>query len=152
MIFKSKKLVNGEPLWSVDTDTQTVTHIHPKTFKVEKHRFFHDYIRYHLHYVEEYAPERLQKLVDNGEIFQYLTDFDNKVFEALNRQEELLKANSPEYRLAVDKGNLNAVGVIGNALQQQAREIVFYGLCVRENRTDICLTVVRFLIFILDRF
>ncbi len=80
MIFRSKVFVNGEPLWSLDTDTQTVTHIHPKTFKVEKHRFFHDYIRYHLHYIEEYAPERLQRLVDNGKIFRYLTDFDNKFF------------------------------------------------------------------------
>ena len=40
MIFKSKELVNvpdrGEmPVWSVDTDTQTVTHVHPKTFKTE---------------------------------------------------------------------------------------------------------------------
>ena len=125
MIFKSKEIANGEPLWLVDTDTQTVTHIHPKTFKVEEHRFFHDYIRYHLHYVEEYAPERLQKLVDNGEIFQYLTDFDHKVFDALNRQEELLKVNCLEYTAAIDKGDLVAVGAIGNALQQQAREIVF---------------------------
>lgn len=73
MISKSKELVNvpdrGEmPVWSVDTDTQTVTHVHPKTFKTEEHRFFRDYIRYHLHYSEEENPERLQRLVDNGEI------------------------------------------------------------------------------------
>ena len=74
MIFKSKELVNvpdrGEmPVWSVDTDTQTVTHVHPKTFKTEEHRFFRDYIRYHLHYSEEENPERLQRLVDNGRYF-----------------------------------------------------------------------------------
>ena len=130
MIFKSNELIasfdNGAfPIWSVDTDTQTVTHIHPKTFETEEHRFFRDYIRYHLHFVEDTDPDRLQRLVDNGDIYQYLSELDTKVFEALDSQEELLKANSPEYRLALDKGDLNAVGAIGNALQQQAREMVF---------------------------
>ena len=130
MIFKSKELVNvpdrGEmPVWSVDTDTQTVTHVHPKTFKTEEHRFFCDYIRYHLHYSEEENPERLQRLVDNGEIFQYLSDLDNKVFDALDSQEELLKANSREFQEAHEKGDIVTEGAIGNALQQQARESVF---------------------------
>lgn len=130
MIFKSKELVNvperGEmPVWSVDTDTQTVTHVHPKTFKAEEHRFFRDYIRYHLHYSEEKNPERLQRLVDNGEIFQYLSDLDNKVFDALDSQEELLKANSREFQEAHEKGDIVTEGAIGNLLQQQARESVF---------------------------
>lgn len=130
MIFKSNELIatfdqEALPIWSVDTDTQTVTHVHPKTLETEEHRFFRDYIRYHLHYVEENNPERLQKLVDNGEIYQYLSELDNKVFDALDSQEELLKTNSPEYQLALDKGDLNAVGAIGNALQMQARESVF---------------------------
>ena len=130
MIFKSKELVNvperGEmPVWSVDTDTQTVTHVHPKTFKTEEHHFFRDYIRYHLHYSEEKNPERLQRLVDNGEIFQYLSDLDNKVFDALDSQEELLKANSREFQEAHEKGDIVTEGAIGNLLQQQARESVF---------------------------
>lgn len=130
MIFKSKELVTvpgqGElPVWSVDTDTQTVTHIHPKTLETEEHRFFHDYIRYHLHYVEDEAPQRLQRLVDNGEIYQYLSDLDTRVFEAIDSQEELLKANSREYKTALEKGDLNAVGAIGNGLEHQARESVF---------------------------
>ncbi len=121
MVFKSKELVNvperGEmPVWSVDTDTQTVTHFHPKTFKTEEHRFFRDYIRYHLHYSEEENPERLQRLVDNGEIFQYLSDLDNRVFDALDSQ---------EFQEAHEKGDIVTEGAIGNLLQQQARESVF---------------------------
>ena len=130
MIFKSKELVNvpdrGEmPVWSVDTDTQTVTHVHTKTFKTEEHRFFRDYIRYHLHYSEDENPERLQRLVDNGEIFQYLSELDNKVFDALDSQEQLLKANSREFQEAHEKGDIVTEGAIGNLLQQQARESVF---------------------------
>ena len=113
------------PVWSVDTDTQTVTHVHPKTFKTEEHRFFRDYIRYHLHYSEEENPECLQRLVDNGEIFQYLSDLDNRVFDALDSQEELLKANSREFQEAHEKGDIVTEGAIGNLLQQQARESVF---------------------------
>ena len=75
--------------------------------------------------MEDTNPDRLQKLVDDGEIYQYLSELDTKVFDAVDSQEELLKANSAEYQLALDKGDLNAVGAIGNALQQQAREIVF---------------------------
>lgn len=131
MIFKSKKTVNEIPLWSVDTDTQTVTHIHPKTFKTEEHKFFRDFIRYHLHFCEDYHPDRLQRLVDSGEIYQYLSELDTKVFDAIDRQEELLKANSREYQTSLEKGDLNAVGAIGNALQQQAREIVFEAIIYR---------------------
>lgn len=40
MIFESKNLVGDKPEWSVDTDTQTVTHIHPRTGETEEHRFF----------------------------------------------------------------------------------------------------------------
>lgn len=75
MIFESKELVTepecGEPpVWSVDTNTRRrVTYIHPKTFETEEHKFFHDYIRYHLHYVEDEALPKLQRFVDNGEIF-----------------------------------------------------------------------------------
>lgn len=130
MIFKSKELVNvpgqGElPVWSVDTDTQTVTHIHPKTLETEEHRFFHDYIRYHLHYVEDEAPQRLQRLVDNGEIYQYLSDLDTRVFEAIDSQEELMKANSREFQIAHEKGDIVTEGAIGNAFHLQARDIVF---------------------------
>ena len=74
MIFKSKELVNvperGEmPVWSVDTDTQTVTHVHPKTFKTEEHHFFRDYIRYHLHYSEKKTPNACRDLWTMGRFF-----------------------------------------------------------------------------------
>lgn len=125
MIFESKNKVGDKPEWSINTDTQTVTHIHPRTGVAEEHRFTADYMRYHLHFCEEYHPERLQRLLDNGEIFQYLSDLDNNVFDALDRQETLLQENSDEYKITVEKGDLVAVGAIGNAITQQARESVF---------------------------
>ena len=71
--------------------------------------------------------------MDNGEIFQYLSDLDNRVFDALDSQEELLKANSREFQEAHEKGDIVTEGAIGNLLQQQARESVFEAMiyCVR---------------------
>ena len=68
MIFQSKQTVNGKPVWAVDTETLTVIHI-TKTGETEQHSFWHDCVKYHLHYCEEHYPERLQKLVDSGEIY-----------------------------------------------------------------------------------
>ena len=125
MIFQSKECIHGLPVWSVDTDTQTVTHIHPKTFETEEHKFFHDYIRYHLHYLEDEAPHKLQRLVDNGEIYQYLSDLDTKVFDAVDRQEELLKANDKELQSANERGDIVTAAAIANAYHAQARDMVF---------------------------
>ena len=125
MIFQSKKTVDGTPLWAVDTDTQTVTHINSKSGETERYAFHTDQIRYHLHHVEENVPERLQKLVDEGEIYKYLDELDIKVTDAVNRQTELLMQSSREYQIANEIGDLYKVGSIGNMLQMQARDSVF---------------------------
>lgn len=80
---------------------------------------------YHLHYLEDEHPERLQKLVDEGEIYKYLDDLDTKVTDAVCRQTELLMESSKEYQIANEVGNLYKVGAIGNMLRMQARRAVF---------------------------
>lgn len=125
MIFKSKQTMNGSPLWAVDIDTQTVKHINPKSGETERYVFHTDQIRYHLHHVEENFPERLQKLVDKGEIYKYLDELDIKVTDAVNRQTELLMQSSREYQIANEIGDLYKVGAIGNMLRMQARDSVF---------------------------
>ncbi|MCM1530630.1 MAG: hypothetical protein NC093_11645 [Alistipes sp.] len=125
MIFKSKQTVNGESVWAVDTDTQTVRHINLKTGKTERYVFHADHIKYHLHHIEDNYSEHLQKLVDEGEIYKYLDELDVKVTDAVNRQTELLMQNSREYQIANETGDLNKVGSIGNLLRMQAQRAVF---------------------------
>ncbi len=125
MIFQSKQTMNDSPLWAVDTDTQTVTHINPKSGETERYVFHTDQIRYHLHHVEENFPERLQKLVNEGEIYKYLDELDIKVTDAVNRQTELLMQSSRAYQIANEIGDLYTVGAIGNMLRMQARDSVF---------------------------
>lgn len=125
MIFQSKNLVQGVPEWELNTDTQTVRRVNSKTGKQERYVFHTDQIRYHLHYVEEEQPERLQKLVDDGDIYRYLDELDIKVTDAVNEQTELFMSVSVDYRVALAVGNLYSVNAIGNMLRMEARNAVF---------------------------
>lgn len=125
MIFQSKTLINGAPVWELDTDTQTVRHINPKTAKVEKYVFHTDHIKYHLNFVEEYHPERLQRLVDNGEIYKYLDELDIKITDALNAQTEKFMQSSKEYQIANAVSDHYKIERLGNMLREQAKESVF---------------------------
>ena len=71
------------PLWRMDTNTVTVTHITPDTLAVESKTYSTDFIRYHLHYSDSKYPDRLRRLVNNGRIIQYLDDLELKVGEAI---------------------------------------------------------------------
>ena len=124
MIFKSKQTVDGAPVWEVDTDTQTVRHINPKTGETERYVFHTDHIRYYLHHIEEMRPELLQEIVDKGEIYKHLDELDTKVTDAVNRQTDLLMQSSRDYQAAVMTGQIDKAGAIGNMLRMQAQRAV----------------------------
>ena len=125
MIFKSKQTLNGNHVWEVDTDTQTVRHINPKTNQTERYVFHTDHIRYYLHHIEEMRPELLQEIVDKGEIYKHLDELDTKVTDAVNRQTELLMQSSRDYQAAVMSGQIDKSGAIGNLLHMQAQRTVY---------------------------
>lgn len=125
MIFQSKQTVDGAPMWEVDTDTQTVRHINPKTNETERYVFHTDHIRYYLHHIEEMRPELLQEIVDKGEIYNHLDELDTKVTDAVNRQTELLMQSSRDYQVAVMSGRIDQSGAIGNILRMQAQRAVY---------------------------
>lgn len=125
MLFKSKQTVNGAPVWEVDTDTQTVRHRNTKTGETERYVFHTDHVRYYLYHIEEKRPDLLQEIVDKGEIYKHLDELDTKVTDAVNRQTDLLMQSSRDYQVAVESGNLNVVGSIGNLLRMQAQRAVY---------------------------
>lgn len=67
------------PIWKLDTNTMTVTHFNPEMLTEESKTYHTDYIRYHLHYSVGKYPDRLRRLVNEGEIIQYLDDLELKV-------------------------------------------------------------------------
>jgi hypothetical protein len=125
MIFKSKMQSNGLPIWELNTATQTVTHINPKTGETESYSFHTDHVEAHLNYVAENYPERLQKLVDNGEIYSYLDEFEIKVTDAINEQVQHWLDEDREYQIALEKSDLYRVNGLGNMIRQSARDAVY---------------------------
>lgn len=128
MIIRSneKIQVNGKnkPLWALDTDALTVTHNTPDA-EPSVTTFSSDHIKYHLHYSAEYRPERLRKLVNSGEILDYLIDLDKAVEEALKRQVNKWKAYDQDYLDAVTAGDTEKARGLENMLRLCAREPVF---------------------------
>lgn len=114
MIFKSDK-------WELDTERITVTNLETGRITV----FHEDFIRYHLHYREEYSPELLQKAVDEGNILQHLEDLAINVKDKIEEQKELLLNEDKAYLVALESGNLLEVGRIANAYKELAKESVY---------------------------
>ena len=112
-------------VWAVDTDTQKVWHLNPRTVETEHHTFHTNQIEYYLHHIEEKRPELLQEIVDKGEIYKHLDELDIKVTDAVNHQTELLMESSRDFQIANDTSNLKKVGEIGNMLRMQAKNMVF---------------------------
>lgn len=134
MIYESDKKVYDKTNkcylseWQLNTDYDNlvlVTHIHPETLKAETRKFFADYVWYHLRYSEEHIPERIPKLVNSGKILEYLNEFDDKVFDAIDRQTELFTANSKEFQAANESGDVVTAGNIYNMCTEQAKEVVY---------------------------
>lgn len=113
------------PLWRLDTNTVTVTHINPDTLAVECKTYSTDFIRYHLHYSDSKYPDRLRRLVNEGKIIQYLDDMELKISEAITRQVELWKQTDSCYQRAVLSGDAEKVLGLENCFVYMAREAIF---------------------------
>ena len=113
------------PLWSLDTNTVTVTHFNSDTLSVESKTYSTDFIRYHLHFSDSHCPDRLRRLVNEGRIIQYLDDMELKVEEAITRQVELWKQTYSCYQKAVLSGNIEKMLGLENCFISMAREAVF---------------------------
>ena len=113
------------PLWRLDINTMVFTHFNPETLTEEHKTYSTDYIKYHLHYSDNQYPDRLRKLVNEGEIVQYLDELKLKVSEAIARQVERWKKSDKEYQAAVVSGDTDKILGLENCLIYMAREIVF---------------------------
>lgn len=123
MKFKSETMINGHPMWELDSDTYTVTH-RMENGKVSEDTFHTDYIRYHINYTVAKYPERFTKLVNSGEICKYLDDLEARAIEAESRQVEKWKENDREYKVAVMAGDIQKAAGLENGLKYMAREII----------------------------
>ncbi len=87
--------------------------------------FHTDHIKYHLHFVEGYQPERLQRLVNEGEIYKSLDELDIKITDALNTQTEMFMQSSEEYQITNAVSDHYKIERIGNNFRERAKECLF---------------------------
>lgn len=113
------------PLWSLDTNTMTVTNFNPDTQTEESKTYSTDFIRYHIHYSDSKCPDKLRRLVNEGKIIQYLDDMELKVSEAIFRQVELWKQTDSCYQKAVLADDAKKMLGLENCFISMAREVVF---------------------------
>jgi hypothetical protein len=113
------------PLWSLDTNTMTVTHFNSDTLAVESKTYSSDFIKNHLHFSDSYFPDRLRRLVNEGKIIQYLDDMELKVSDAISLQVELWKQSDSCYQKAVISGDAEKMLGLENCFVHMAREAVF---------------------------
>ena len=113
------------PLWTLDTNTVTVTHVNADTQTEVSKTYNTDFIRYHLHFSDSHCPDRLRRLVNEGKIIQYLDDMELKVCDAISRQVELWKQTDSCYLKAVLSGDTEKMLGLENCFVYMARESVF---------------------------
>lgn len=113
------------PIWRLDTNTVTVTHFNPDTMTEESKTYHTDFIRYYLHYSDYKNPDRLRRLVNEGEIIKYLDDMERKVSEAISRQVGLWKQTDSCYQKAILSGDADKMLGLENCFVGMAREIIF---------------------------
>ena len=113
------------PLWSLDTNTVTVTNFNTDTQTEESKTYTPDFIKYHLHFSDSHCPDRLRRLVNEGKIMQYLDDMERKVNEAISRQVELWKKTDNYYQTALLAGDKKEIIGLENCFENMAREIIF---------------------------
>lgn len=130
MIFSSEKMAyDGEkytvPLWRLDTESFTIIHINESSHREERTTFHSECIRYHINYISDNYPERFQKLVNSGEILDYLETLETKVYNAVDRQLNKWKSQNTDYLLALSSNDYIAQARIENMLEMQAREMIY---------------------------
>lgn len=113
------------PFWVLDTNTLTVSYYNADTDKIEEKMYHSDSVKYHLSFSASKYPDRLRKLVNNGQIIAYLDDLEQKVADAIDRQVQLWKESDKEYIVTVENGDIHKAAQLENCLIYMARESVF---------------------------
>jgi hypothetical protein len=130
MIFTSDKMAYDgrkytKPLWQFDTDSCTVIQVNEHTYREQRTAFHCECVRYHINFTVQNCPERLQKLVDSGQILTYLENFEDRVYKAVDSQVDMWKAENPDYIAALATGDFIKQAGIENMLEMQAKKAVY---------------------------
>ena len=71
------------------------------------------------------VAENFEKLVNEGEIYNYLLDIETKAMDAVDRQVDKWKEKDRDYQLAVKNGDIVKQAKIINSLEYMAKEAIY---------------------------
>ena len=129
MIIRSEQMIYDgerytEPACVLDTALSKITVINPNTLESKVTQFHTESVQDHLRYVADYHPERLQKLVDEGTIIEYLDKLETQAREAVERQVAKWKKSDKEYQAAVLAGDTGKAFRLENGLKVMAMDTI----------------------------
>lgn len=130
MIFESKERTYtakgiAVPIWKLDTDSYTVFHYDEQKNIEDKTAFHSECIRRHLNYVAENSPERLEELLNRGEIISYLDQLESRINKAIDEQVLLWKTTDKEYLLAAANDDNILMAQFANNFDLRAKESIY---------------------------
>lgn len=122
--FSSEKKKNV-PVWVLDTDDCILKHFDAETQTQTVKQYSSDHIRYHLHFSAEYRKDRLRKLVESGEVQEYLDKLESDVTAAIDKQTEKALETDMEYQTALAVGDFQKADGLANMVRLCVRESVY---------------------------
>ena len=138
MLYKSEKQIKNKitgkvyPVFTFDSDTEAndgyMVWVHWFDDGARNTRYISKNQRtclvYHIHHIESKNPDRIQRLVDSGELYDYLMDLYDRVDDAVERQRDIWLENDAKYKEVVRRDPVEAAGIV-NMYEMQAKEVVY---------------------------
>lgn len=85
----------------------------------------------HLKYSAENYPERLQKMLNDGTLAEYLIGIENSTEKAIDRQVDKWEHSDKEYLVAKELGDIRTQAGLTNNFIAMAKEVIYPSMIYR---------------------
>lgn len=111
----------------IDGNRYYIHYFSPKKndYEIIAVHFHFSYGTAHFSYLSENHPERIQELLDNGNIYLYISRLDRKVIRAVESQVRKWKETDTDYLLAQRNEDFLAINGLNANMIARAEEVVF---------------------------
>ena len=113
------------PKWIIDVSKMSISMFKAKQGEYRTVNVINKYSQDHIRYLYQYDKERIQKLLDDGNIYMYICRKKRAANSTVEQQVEKWKDNDKEYRLAVETGNIQDEIGLENNFIARAEEIMY---------------------------
>lgn len=125
MEWMSDKQKDGLPIWQLKLDTRGEIQgigILQEDRTYSWNHYCGMYAALRLHHLKNEHPEQLEQLLDEGDLLNYLHEFQIKAADVVMNQVEAWMQTDPEYRVAEETHNVLLQHRLRENLQARAEE------------------------------